>query len=91
MKTIKQEFSLKELERMVPDADIVIHEGFKKGAVNKIEVFRHGVSGNQPLCMEDASFLALVSDRPFDVCIPRYDLNDANGVAEFLIKKIGGT
>jgi molybdopterin-guanine dinucleotide biosynthesis protein B len=88
MKTIKQELSPQELEKMVPDADIVIHEGFKKAAVNKIEVFRHGVSGSQPLCMEDASFLALVSDRPFDVYIPWFDLNDVNGVAEFLVKKI---
>jgi molybdopterin-guanine dinucleotide biosynthesis protein B len=89
MKKIKQEPSPQELEKMVPDADIVIHEGFKKAAVNKIEVFRHGISGDQPLCMNDASYLALVSDKPFDVSIPRFDLNDANGVAEFLIKKIG--
>jgi molybdopterin-guanine dinucleotide biosynthesis protein B len=89
MKNIRQELSSQELEKMVPDADIVIHEGFKRTAVNKIEVFRHGVSGSQPLCMEDASFLALVSDKPFDVFIPRFDLNDANGVAEFLVKYCG--
>jgi molybdopterin-guanine dinucleotide biosynthesis protein B len=89
MKKIKQEPSPQELEKMVPDADIIIHEGFKKAAVNKIEVFRHGISGDQPLCMNNASYLALVSDKPFDVSIPRFDLNDANGVAEFLVKKIG--
>ena len=89
MRKIQKELSSQELERLVPDADIVIHEGFKKTAVNKIEVFRHGVSGSQPLCIEDASFLALVSDKPFDVYIPRFDLNDADGVAEFLVKKIG--
>ena len=89
IKKLKKELSSQELEKMVPDADIVIHEGFKKSAVNKIEVFRNGVSGSQPLCMEDASFLALVSDKPFDVHIPRFDINDAEGVAEFLVKKIG--
>jgi molybdopterin-guanine dinucleotide biosynthesis protein B len=89
MKKIEREPSPQELEKIVSDADIVIHEGFKKAASNKIEVFRHGISGNLPLCMNDASYLALVSDKPFDVSIPRFDLNDANGVAEFLVKKIG--
>lgn len=89
MKNLKQEPSQQELEKMVPDADIIIHEGFKKAAVNKIEVFRHGISGVQPLCMNDDSYLALISDKPFDVYIPRFELDDVNGVADFLVKKIG--
>jgi molybdopterin-guanine dinucleotide biosynthesis protein B len=75
-----------ELEQLTPDADIVILEGFKKNAQNKIEVFRQGVSGERPLCLDDPSYLALVSDRPFDVSIPRFDINDAEGVATFLAK-----
>jgi molybdopterin-guanine dinucleotide biosynthesis protein B len=89
MKKIEREPAPREIEMMVPDADIIINEGFKKAAVNRIEVFRHGISGEFPLCMDDASYLALVSDKPYDVSIPRFDLNDANGVAEFLISKIG--
>ncbi len=67
------------------DADIVILEGFKKSAGNRIEVFRSGVSAEQPLCMSDDSFLALASDRPFNLSIPVFDLNDAEGVARFLM------
>ena len=52
------------------DADIVIFEGFKKSAKNRIEVFRVGVSGERPLCMDDPSFLALVSDRAFRAPVP---------------------
>lgn len=89
IKKIEREPALREIEKMLPDADIIIHEGFKKAAVNRIEVFRHGISGDLPLCMDDASYLALVSDKPYDVSIPRFDLNDANGVAEFLVNKIG--
>jgi molybdopterin-guanine dinucleotide biosynthesis protein B len=89
IKRIEREPAPREIEKMVPDSDIIIHEGFKKAAVNRIEVFRHGISGDLPLCMDDASYLALVSDKPYDVSIPRFDLNDANGVAEFLVKKIG--
>lgn len=85
MKKLDREPDREELERGI-DADIVIHEGFKKSPVNRIEVFRSGVSGERPLCMDDASYLALVSDRAFDIAIPRFDLNDAAGIAEFLVK-----
>jgi molybdopterin-guanine dinucleotide biosynthesis protein MobB len=86
IKKIVSEPSPEELTLMAGDADIVIYEGFKKNAKNRIEVFRNGVSAGRPLSQDDPSFLALVSDRPFDVGIPRFDLNDAEGVAEFIIK-----
>jgi len=90
MKTVDHEPTQKELIQATGDVDIVICEGFKKNDMNMIEVFRHGASGERPLCMEasTSSFLALVSDRPFSTSIPRFDLNDAIGVADFLVKKI---
>jgi len=90
MKNIDQELSAEELERMAGDVDIIIREGFKKNAKNKIEVFRHGVSGDRPLCMDDTSFLALVRDRVVNVSLPQYDINDAEGVAEFILTSIAG-
>jgi molybdopterin-guanine dinucleotide biosynthesis protein B len=86
IKNTERDPSPEELEQLTPGADIVIYEGFKKSAKSKIEVFRSGISGERPLCMDDPSYVALVSDRPFDVSIPRFDLNDAEGVAAFLIK-----
>ncbi len=91
MKNIDHEPSSDELAQMTGDVDIIIHEGFKRNAKNRIEVFRYGVSGSRPLSLEDTSFLALVSDRPFDVKMPRFDLNDAEGVADFLLKKNTGS
>ena len=79
---------MKDLELLAGNADIVIHEGFKHAALNKIEVFRSGVSGQQPLCATDGSFLALVSDRSFDVAVPRFDWNDAAAVADFISTKL---
>jgi len=79
---------LTELEAMVKDFDVVIGEGFKKDRGNRIEVFRSGVSGERPLCMTDQSFLALVSDVPFSIAIPRFDLNDAASVADFIAAKL---
>ncbi len=86
-----QEPAAEELEQAAGNVDIVIHEGFKKNAKYKIEVFRDGVSGELPLCMDDSSYFALVSDKSFPVSIPLFDLNDATGVADFLIRNIKAT
>lgn len=86
MMNIEHEPSPTDLVRMAGDVDILIHEGFKRNAENKIEVFRYGISGPHPLSLDDTSYLALVSDRPFDVNIPCFDLNDAEGVADFLLR-----
>jgi molybdopterin-guanine dinucleotide biosynthesis protein B len=85
MKKMSREPDFLELAVMVKDFDVVIGEGFKKDKGNRIEVFRSGVSGEQPLCLADQSFLALVSDVPISVAIPRFDLNDASSVANFII------
>ena len=87
IKNIEHEPSPDELEKLAAGVDIVIQEGFKQNTRNRIEVFRQGVSGAQPLCTSDPAYIALVSDRRFDVSIPRFDINDAEGVAAFLVKK----
>jgi len=86
MRTIEEGPSMKDLEALAGNADIVIREGFKNDALNKIEVFRSGVSGNQPLCVNDRSIIALVSSAPLSVAVPRFDWNDAVAVAEFIAK-----
>jgi hypothetical protein len=47
-----------------------------------------GVSGEQPLCSSDPSFIALASDRHFDLAVPCFDLNDARGIAGFILGKL---
>jgi molybdopterin-guanine dinucleotide biosynthesis protein B len=88
MKKVEDDPSSEELALLAGDVDLVLCEGFKKSTKNRIEVFRSGVSGDKPLCLDDPSFLALVSDRPFNVPIPHFELSDANGVAEFIVQKM---
>lgn len=88
MKSMGCEPSFGDLEQLAADVDISIFEGFKKEAVNKIEVYRHGISGSRPLCLDDTSYIALVSDKPLDVGIPRFDMNDAVGVAQFICNRM---
>ncbi len=84
LRKLDREPTADELLQAAPNADIVIYEGFKQSAMNKIEVFRKGVSGDEPLWISDGSYRALVSDGPHPVAIPCFDLNDAEGVASFL-------
>ena len=88
VRTVEEGPSLKDLETLAGNVDIVIREGFKHDALNKIEVFRSGVSGQQPLCATDRSFIALVSDKTFDVAVPRFDWDDAATVADFIATKL---
>jgi molybdopterin-guanine dinucleotide biosynthesis protein B len=88
MRSLDHDPGLEEIIRQL-SADIVIVEGFKDSGKNRIEVFRAGVSAGQPLCLSDSSFLALVSDKPFELSIPVFDLNDAEGVARFLLNASG--
>jgi molybdopterin-guanine dinucleotide biosynthesis protein B len=88
MRKVEHEPTADELAWLAGDIDVVIAEGFKKNVKDKIEVFRQGVSGERPLSLNDPSFLALVSDKPFDVSIPYFDLNDAAGVADFIVRTI---
>jgi molybdopterin-guanine dinucleotide biosynthesis protein B len=78
--------TLENMQKDIGEADITIYEGFKEDARNKIEVFRFDVSGKRPLCMDDPSYIALVSDVKFDIPIPQFDLNDADGVAAFIME-----
>jgi molybdopterin-guanine dinucleotide biosynthesis protein B len=86
MKKTERQPSSEELELWAGDVDIVIREGFKQEGSNRIEVFRGGVSGELPLCVDDRSIIALVSSVPIVVAVPRFDWNDAVSVADFITK-----
>ena len=79
--------SMEDLQRDIGDVDVTLYEGFKADARNKIEVFRLGVSGSRPFCVDDPSYLALATDTKYDVAIPQVGLNDAESVAEFILAK----
>lgn len=79
------------LEKWVHDADILIVEGFKRDKYPKIEVHRGGASmgssSGEFRCLTDPSIVALASEDPADVPVPRYDINDAEGITDFIEKR----
>jgi molybdopterin-guanine dinucleotide biosynthesis protein MobB len=69
--------------------DLVIAEGFKREAFPKIELYRPSL-GKPLLCTEDKNIIALATDAPLTITtVPQLlDLNDINGIAEFIIAYI---
>jgi molybdopterin-guanine dinucleotide biosynthesis protein MobB len=65
------------------EVDIILTEGYKRESKPKIEVFRSQVH-DKPLCKNDDHLVALVSDIPLDLGVPRFELNDIKGLGDFL-------
>jgi len=65
------------------DMDIVLTEGFKRGDMPKIEVFRSTVH-EHPLCTPADRRIAIASDVPVEANCPRFHIDDAEGIADFL-------
>lgn len=71
-------------------ADLVIAEGYRRSAMPKIEVVR-GSGGEPPLCAGDCGLVAMVTDEAVKTSVPVFGLDDAAGVANFLVEKYLGT
>jgi len=68
------------------DVDIVLVEGFKSSSLPKIEVHRRERSPDL-LCRgkeHDPMLLAVASDEPLELDVPRLDINDPDGVTDFI-------
>lgn len=79
----------RELARFFPQADIILTEGYKSGAYPKLEIFRPSATENKtPFCEHDPTLVAIVSDRKTALAAPHFDLTDAAGVADLLIKTL---
>lgn len=72
----------KVIARDLADTDLVLIEGFKRGAYPKIEVHRSAHS--RELLCTSSELLALVTDEPLEVDVPQFALTDVAGVAAFL-------
>lgn len=68
------------------DVDIVLTEGYKREKKPKIEVVR-GLIYSKPVCTGDENLVAIVSDIPIDVGVPRFDLDDATALTDFIEKE----
>ncbi|WP_234701938.1 molybdopterin-guanine dinucleotide biosynthesis protein B [Desulfotomaculum nigrificans] len=82
VKKLAQELSPEEITSYMPGVDIIIVEGMKKGSQPKIELVRSAVA-DAPVCPVE-ELMAVVSDLPLSLGLPRFGLDDFKGVADLI-------
>ncbi len=73
-------------DRYIRDVDLILTEGYKKNNQPKIEVFRQEMK-RELLCTPDNNLLALATDTPFQIGVPCFALDDAQGLTDLIEKK----
>ncbi len=77
---------LESIEKYFDDVDLVITEGFKKEKRPKIEVYRSH-KNKKPLCNDDKTFIALVTDTNISVNVPTFSLEEIEALSDLIEKK----
>jgi molybdopterin-guanine dinucleotide biosynthesis protein B len=82
-----QEPSFEELVKRISHCDLLLVEGFKFAPIPKLEVWR-AETGEALLHPNDPHIVAVASDAKIDTRLPLLDLNDVDGIAQFILKKM---
>lgn len=80
--------SLEDQIAVLGPCDLVLVEGFKASAIPKVEI--HRPSHDRPLLYPDnPHVVAVATDVPMELPLPRLDLNDVEAVAGFILRHQG--
>ena len=79
--------SFDEQIRHLAPCDLLLVEGFKHAPIPKLEVWR-AQTGEGLLHPNDPHIVAVASDEKIETKLPLLDLNDVDGVAAFIVKKL---
>lgn len=74
---------LEDIVRRLPEADLILTEGYKHGPYPKVALFRAGAE--KPLAVEPRECLAIVSDTPVEAECPVFPLDDPQPLADYLL------
>lgn len=86
IRDVEEEMQLQQIvEQYFTDMDIVLTEGYIRAAQPQVEVFR-SAAHRSPLYdkEEECPLIALMSDVPIDLGVPRFDINDIQSLADFI-------
>ncbi|MBX3684727.1 MAG: molybdopterin-guanine dinucleotide biosynthesis protein B [Rhodocyclaceae bacterium] len=79
-----EEPSLDAQLAILSPCDLVLIEGFKAAPVPKVEVHRPA-HGKPPIYPDNPHVVAVATDAPLELPLPRLDLNDPEAIAEFIL------
>jgi molybdopterin-guanine dinucleotide biosynthesis protein B len=79
--------SFDEQVKRISPCDLLLVEGFKFAPIPKLEVWRAATA--EPLLHpNDAHIVAVASDAKIETRLPLLELNDVDGIAQFILKKL---
>ncbi len=73
--------------KRLSDCDLVLVEGFKKELLPKLEIYRPSL-GKSLLYPDDPNIVGIASDVGLETELPRFDINDPQVIAGFIIDYI---
>ena len=79
--------SFEEQLKHLSPCDLLLVEGFKFAPIPKLEVWR-AETGEALLHPNDPHIVAVASDAKVETRLPLLDLNDADGIAAFVLKEM---
>lgn len=85
IRRVEREQMLDELAATMTDVDIVLTEGYRRGNAPKIEVSRQARS--QTLLCSPEELIAVVTDYPVEIGVPRFALDDYAGLADLIERR----
>jgi molybdopterin-guanine dinucleotide biosynthesis adapter protein len=81
---VDHDHSPEELAHFLTGVDFILVEGFKGESLPKLEIFRKEIH-ERPLCIEDKNLIAMITDEDLDLNVPRFGMDEMNGLADFII------
>ena len=83
-----EEPPLADLLAHLDPCDLVLIEGYKTAPHPKIETHRKA-AGRDLLALQNPTIRAIASDGPVGSALPRFDLDDVAGIAQFIRAEVG--
>ena len=79
--------SFEEQVKRISPCDLLLVEGFKHAPIPKLEVWR-AATGEPLLHPNDRHIVAVASDQKIETKLPLLDLNDIEGICQFILRKL---
>ena len=76
-----------QIERMTP-VDLLLVEGWKSQPIPKLEVYREA-NGKPLLYPGDRHIIAVATDVPVQTKLPRFEIDDYDGIAQHVLESTG--
>ena len=80
--------SLGDLTRRLSSCDLLLVEGFKREKMDKLEVHRSEL-GEPLIHPHDADVVAVAATPRIETTLPQFHLDDAEGIAQFILAHTG--